>query len=64
MTTKPTNTKTRGCGSKVRHVTRKKALAHLWRLVRRGAFLPWLNVYRCRHCGSWHVGHRPGRRSR
>lgn len=59
-----TKTKNRGCNGKVRHETRAEAKAHLWSMVRRGAFVLWLNVYRCKHCGHFHVGHRPGRRSR
>ena len=60
-----TRTKARGCEGKVRHNTRKEAMGHLWSMVHRGASLQRLNVYRCKHCGGgWHVGHRPGSRSR
>lgn len=58
-----TETKGRKCRGKKRHGTRKEALAHLRRLIRKGAWAAWLNVYRCEHCNQgWHVGHKPGRR--
>lgn len=58
-----TNTKNRGCTEKVRHDNRQTALAAMWSLVhRRGACPARYNVYRCRHCPGWHVGHRPRRR--
>jgi hypothetical protein len=56
-------TKNRGCTGKIRHETRREAVKHLWRIVRRGASPFWLNVYKCRHCnGGFHVGHKQGRR--
>lgn len=58
-----TKVKARRCDGKHAHKTRDKALAHKWSLVRSGAAKNQLDVYRC-DCGSWHVGHRPGRRSR
>ncbi|HEX8024730.1 MAG TPA: hypothetical protein VF484_00860 [Candidatus Limnocylindrales bacterium] len=57
-----TNTKQRGCGQKVPHPTRKAAETHMWNLVRKGAALARVNVYRCKHCPSWHVGHKPRHR--
>jgi len=59
-----TNTKARGCAGKRAYATREDAEAHMWRLVRsRGAALSGLNVYDCRFCAGFHVGHRPrGRR--
>jgi hypothetical protein len=59
-----TETKNRKCTGKRRHDTRRKAMSALYRLVRRGAFRPLLNVYACEHCAGWHLGHRPGRRKR
>jgi hypothetical protein len=49
----------KGCAGKTRHETREAARAHLLELRR-----PWtLNVYPCRYCGGFHVGHKPhGRR--
>lgn len=26
----------------------------------RGIYVPHWRAYRCRHCGHWHIGHRPG----
>ena len=58
-----TETKARGCEGKRAHATRAVAENHMWRLVKRGAALSGLNVYDCRHCPWFHVGHRPrGRR--
>lgn len=31
----------------------------MWSLIRRGANPKVLNVYRCKRCHRWHVGHRP-----
>jgi hypothetical protein len=58
-----TRTRARQCVGKVRHDKRHDALDHLWRLVRKGARLSRLNVYRCGFCGGLHVGHKL-RRSR
>lgn len=41
---------------KIRHATEGAAYAHLRSLEHdRGEIR--LNVYRCAHCGCWHVGH-------
>jgi hypothetical protein len=29
-------------------------------MLRKNAANDWLNAYRCRWCGHWHVGHMPG----
>lgn len=55
-----TSTKGRGCDTKRAHATRGAAMQDLKALVRRGANGDLLNVYSCRHCGSYHVGHKPG----
>jgi hypothetical protein len=58
----------RGCEGKVRHTERADALQHL-RQLRRIDHAWHLNIYRCRFCKGWHVGHAPyfgppkGRRS-
>lgn len=46
------------CAGKQRHETEAAARAHAASLYRkRGA--QGLNVYKCKFCGAWHVGHRP-----
>lgn len=58
-------TKGRSCEGKQRHHTRQQAMAHLWSFVNKfGAAPVQVGVYRCRHCGFWHLGHQPGRRRR
>lgn len=47
------------CGTKQQHPTRQAAREHLWSLERRGAAGWRMSVYKCQHCGAWHVGHRP-----
>lgn len=55
----PMLTKAKTCGHKQQHATRDRALGHMGMLIRkRGASPVALNVYRCRHCHTWHVGHR------
>lgn len=59
--------KTRECGPpdkpKQRHATRKEAEEHLWSLVHAtGVRRHALEVYRCKWCKSYHVGHPPRRR--
>ena len=47
----------RSCGYKQKHWTVQSAGAHLDSIRRRfGPRTPRLTVYRCRHCGAWHVG--------
>jgi hypothetical protein len=47
----------RSCGYKQKHWTVRAAAAHLDSILRRfGAQTDPLTVYRCRHCGAWHVG--------
>jgi hypothetical protein len=60
---RPTRTKGRGCGTKMRHRTTGAAWRHVARLVARGAAYGALEPYRC-DCGWYHVGHRPGRKRR
>ena len=48
----------RGCEGKQRHTDRATALQHLRHLARAGH--AWmLNIYHCRFCKGWHVGHAP-----
>jgi hypothetical protein len=47
----------RSCGYKQKHWTIQSAGAHLDSIRRRfGRDSGQLTVYRCRHCGAWHVG--------
>lgn len=56
-------TKTRECGTKQRHATKWAAKAHVWSLVKRTGTRPGaMAIYRCKHCGDWHVGHAKRRR--
>lgn len=56
-------TKARTCGQKARHASKADAERHLFALVRNTGTAPrGMSVYRCPHCGSWHVGHRKRRR--
>lgn len=48
-------TKTRSCEGKKRHPSRAAARVHMHALITKGA-AP-LNVYKCRYCQAWHVGH-------
>lgn len=54
--------KQRECGSKQRHPSKADAEGHLWSLVRAGTRRARMTVYRCGHCGQWHVGHTKRRR--
>lgn len=55
-------TKNRECGTKQKHPTKADAENHLWALVRAGTRRARMQVYRCTHCGNWHVGHTKRRR--
>lgn len=47
------------CGSKVPHQSREAAGGQLAAMVKKLGVNPaMMNVYRCRFCRSWHVGHR------
>jgi len=55
-----TRTRARRCVGKLGHPSAKVAMAHLWHLVvDLGAARCRLNVYRCKDCLRWHVGHTP-----
>lgn len=47
------------CLRKIAHPTHQAALAALFH-TGRAAGRPQLEVYRCPHCGLFHVGHRVG----
>ncbi len=47
--------RTKCCAGKLRHPSEGKAQAHL-RALARIDDRP-MDVYRCRFCGHWHVGH-------
>lgn len=50
-----------GCEGKVPHATESAALFHSRELYLAKKARPGtLNVYRCRDCGTYHVGHRRG----
>jgi hypothetical protein len=58
-----TRTKNRACGTKQRYASRRAANTKIAAMVRAKQAIPdtW-DAYRCRHCGSWHTGHRGVRR--
>ncbi len=49
------------CDGKVAHTSKQEAIDHRWGLVRQG--YGSFTVYRCPHCGRWHVGHGSARGS-
>ena len=56
-----TTRRRRSCDRKERHQTRQSAEEQLNALIRkRGASPYYMHVYKCRHCGAYHVGHRIG----
>ncbi|WP_214103194.1 hypothetical protein [Acrocarpospora catenulata] len=52
-----TGTKNRACVGKKRNKDRAAAEAQIEREVTRGTSRDRLIIYRCDHCGHWHVGH-------
>lgn len=44
----------KGCAGKVRHATKQIASQAWYRLQRKGVIV---QIYQCRHCGHWHLGH-------
>lgn len=57
-----TRTRARSCDGKRRHDTKAAAEDQLWALRRAGTARGSMGAYRCRHCDSWHVGHKPRKR--
>lgn len=47
------------CWRKERHASQGAALAHMRSLLKTGREkdASRINVYRCKFCGTWHVGH-------
>lgn len=58
-----TRTKNRACGTKKRYSSKTTANAKIRAMVRAKQIIPgsW-DVYTCRFCGGYHVGHRGVRR--
>lgn len=53
--------KRRSCKHKRAHKTREEANAALASVIRNRHASPYyMHVYKCRHCGAWHVGHKLG----
>lgn len=51
----------RSCRRKQKHDTREAAEQQLTSLIKnRYASPAYMHVYKCRHCGKYHVGHRLG----
>lgn len=48
------------CAGKQSHPTQRKALDHLYGLIRAGGDRKVLRAYQCPWCRSWHVGHYRG----
>lgn len=46
-----------GCDQKAAFRTRLNAMAHALLRRKQGVITGPLDVYPCRHCGKWHIGH-------
>lgn len=55
-----TRTQARACEGKRRYDTKTSAQDHLAALTRKGATRARIQVYKCRYCGGYHVGHKIG----
>lgn len=51
----------KACKGKVRHVNAQDAYAHLRHLHQAKGDQGRMNVYACRFCGGFHIGHTPRR---
>lgn len=49
------------CEGKRRHATADNALVEIRMIHKRHGHCGQIGVYRCSFCGSYHVGHMPGR---
>lgn len=49
----------RACEGKIRHTSRDAALAYMHWSIRRFRPPSALNVYPCKFCRGWHIGHKP-----
>jgi len=55
--------RSRSCRGKRRYETREQAVQYAtWRMRTTGATRKDTDVYKCRYCGGFHVGHRPRKR--
>ena len=46
------------CGRKVRHADEAQARKAIWALKQAyQGVLGFMNAYRCKFCGGWHIGH-------
>lgn len=48
------------CGKKIRYVTQEEAKAAMGSMFRRCGYPGAMNIYHCKFCGGWHIGHRKG----
>ena len=49
----------KSCTGKIRHVSADAARSALGSLFRRRGYQGRMNVYRCRFCNGFHIGHAP-----
>ena len=49
----------RACTGKVRHPDAAGARVALGKLFKRAGYTGHMNVYRCRFCNGYHIGHAP-----
>lgn len=56
------NVRRRTCDRKVRYETQEEASAARTRLFRSGS--GGMNVYKCKFCGGYHIGHRNERQQK
>jgi hypothetical protein len=52
----------KACKGKVRHTDRQAAAAALFALNQKKGYQGPMNVYGCKFCGGYHIGHRPASR--
>lgn len=49
------------CEGKARHTTAAGAFIAIRKLHQKHGHRGQMGVYRCPHCGKYHIGHQPGR---
>ena len=49
----------KACTGKIRHATAEDARSALGALFWKRGYLGHMNVYRCRFCNGFHIGHAP-----
>lgn len=47
----------RACDGKIRHVNERGAVLHAIELRKKDNADRYLNIYKCKFCSGWHVGH-------